>query len=143
ALRGPRLRGETFDAVVQFVAYEPDHVRADVETFARLTHHYVLISTAAAYKTFGRFRPLTEDVELDNQFWRYASRKAECEATLREAAPAAGMAFTIVRPAHTYGPSKIPGYWGNSAHPWTLVDRMRRGADIVIPGDGTALWTIT
>ncbi|GMA37314.1 hypothetical protein GCM10025876_35180 [Demequina litorisediminis] len=48
-----------------------------------------------------------------------------------------------MRPAHTYGPSKIPAYTGNSAHPWTIVDRMRRGADIVIPGDGTGLWTLT
>lgn len=143
ALRGPRLRGERFDAVVQFVAFEPSHVRADVETFAKLTDQYILIATSAAYKTFDHFHPLTETTELENLFWEYAQLKIECEKSLREAADAVGLPWTIVRPAHTYGPSRIPAYTGNSAHPWTIVDRMRRGASIVIPGDGTSLWTVT
>src|SRR5690606_33268096 len=134
-LQGPRLRGETYDAVVQFVAFEPEHALADVETFSRLTDHYILIPTAAAYKTYGHFHPLTEDTPLENRFWRYAQLKAQCEHAVRDAAPAAGLGYSIVRPAHTYGSSKIPAFTGNSAHPWTLVDRMRRGADIVIPGD--------
>lgn len=143
ALRGPRLRGERFDAVIQFVAYGPDHVRADVETFRRLADRYVLIATSAAYRKQDRLRPLTEDVPLENPYWEYARLKAAAEEALRESAPAAGLEYTIVRPAHTYGASKIPGFTGVSRHPWTLVDRMRRGADIVLPGDGTSLWTIT
>ena len=143
ALRGPRLRGERFEAVVQFVAYKPEHVLADVETFRRLTDRYVLIATSAAYRKQDRLRPLTEDVPLENAYWQYARDKAACEDALRDAAPAAGLGFTIVRPAHTYGASKIPGFTGVSRHPWTLVDRMRRGADIILPGDGTSLWTIS
>lgn len=143
ALRGPRLRGERWDAVVQFVAFTPEHVRDDVETFAPLTDRYVLIATAAAYTTFDRFHALTEDTELSNDVWDYAQKKIACEEALRTHAPTAGLDFTIVRPAHTYGDTKIPAYTGNSRHPWTVVDRMRRGADIVIPGDGTALWTVT
>jgi nucleoside-diphosphate-sugar epimerase len=143
ALRGTRLRGERWDAVVQFVAFTPDHVREDVETFAPLTDRYVLIATAAAYATFDHFHPLREDTRLSNRFWDYAQQKIACEEALTTHAPAAGLGYTIVRPAHTYGDSKIPAYTGNSGHPWTIVDRMRRGADIVIPGDGTALWTIT
>lgn len=140
ALRGPRLRGERFDAVIQFVAYTPDHVRADLETFQRLTDRYVLIATAAAYRKFDRLRPITEDVPLENPHWQYARDKIACEEVLRGDAD---VPWTIVRPANTYGRSKVPGYVGVSRHPWTLVDRMRRGADVVIPGDGTSLWTLT
>jgi nucleoside-diphosphate-sugar epimerase len=143
ALRGARLRGERWDAVVQFVAFTPEHVRDDIETFAPLTDRYVLIATAAAYTTFDRFHALTEDTPLSNAFWDYAQRKIACEQALITHAPEVGLEYTIVRPAHTYGDSKIPAYTGNSRHPWTIVDRMRRGADIIIPGDGTALWTIT
>lgn len=143
ALRGRQLRGERFDAVVQFVAFTPEHVAQDVETFARLADQYVLIATGAAYKTHEHFVALTEDTPQENLFWEYARLKQSAEQVLRERAEAAGMGWTIVRPAHTYGPSKIPAFTGNSRHPWTIVDRMRRGADIVIPGDGTALWTIT
>ncbi|WP_062465416.1 NAD-dependent epimerase/dehydratase family protein [Demequina soli] len=139
ALQGARLRGERFDAVVQFIAFRPEHVAADLETFAPLTDQYVLVATSAAYQSFDRLHPLTEDTPQVNEFWEYARLKAECEAVVR----AGAIPWTVVRPAHTYGPSKIPGYTGNSSHPWTLVDRMRRGADIVIPGDGTSLWTLT
>ncbi|MCB2413043.1 NAD-dependent epimerase/dehydratase family protein [Demequina sp. TTPB684] len=143
ALRGPRLRGERWDAVVQFIAFSPEQVHDDVETFAPVTDRYVLIATAAAYTTFDHFHPLTEDTPLSNRFWDYAQQKIACEQALVADAPAAGLGYTIVRPAHTYGDSKIPAYTGNSRHPWTIVDRMRRGADIIIPGDGTALWTVT
>lgn len=143
ALHGMRLRGERFDAVVQFIAFGPDHVAADVETFAPLTDQYVLIATSAAYKTFDRLHPLTEDTEQENPFWEYARQKMRSEQVLRERADAAGLGWTVVRPAHTYGPSKIPAFTANSRHPWTLVDRMRRGADVIVPGDGTSLWTLT
>ncbi|WP_062518083.1 NAD-dependent epimerase/dehydratase family protein [Demequina gelatinilytica] len=143
ALHGARLRRERFDAVVQFIAFTPEHVAADVETFAPLTDQYVLIATSAAYKTYDRLHVLTEDTPQENAWWEYARLKAEAEQVLRSRAADVGLGWTIVRPAHTYGPSKIPGYTGNSAHPWTLVDRMRRGARIVVPGDGTSLWTLT
>ena len=142
-LRGARLRGEKWDAVVQFVAFTPAHVADDVETFAPLAQRYMLVATAAAYASFERFVALTETTEQRNDYWQYARDKQAAEATLIEAGDRAGLPYTIVRPAHTYGDSKLPGYTGVSRHPWTLVDRMRRGADIIIPGDGTSVWTIT
>ena len=143
ALHGPRLRGERWDAVIQFVAFTPAHVSADVETFAPLTDRYVLISSASAYRSFDHFVALTEDTELRNPFWGYSRDKIACEAALIRHAVTTGLPYTIVRPSHTYGASKIPAFTGNSRHPWTIIDRMRRGKDIVIPGDGTALWTVT
>lgn len=135
--------GERFDAVVQFVGYEPGQVADDVITFAPRANHYVYVSTAAAYRSFDHFVRLTEETEQANPHWGYARNKAESERVLRTYAADADLPFTIVRPAHTYGASRIPGYVGNSRHPWTLIDRMRRGADIVIPGDGTSVWTLT
>lgn len=137
------LTGERYDAVLQSIAFTPDHVAADVETFAPLTDQYVLIATSASYRTFDRLHLTREDDPQENLFWEYARLKAEAERVLRERAEAAGLGYTIIRPAHTYGPSKIPAFTGNSRHPWTVVDRMRRGADIVVPGDGTGLWTLT
>ncbi|WP_062377530.1 NAD-dependent epimerase/dehydratase family protein [Demequina pelophila] len=143
ALHGMRLRRERFDAVVQSVAFRPEHVADDVATFAPLTDQYALIATSAAYATYPHYHPLTEDTPQENPYWEYARLKADCERVLRDAAGPAGLGWTVVRPAHTYGDSKIPSYIGNSRAPWTLVDRMRRGADIIVPGDGTSLWTLT
>ena len=135
--------GGRFDAVVQFIAFDAQHVADDVETFAERTDQYVLVATSAAYQKHERLRPLTEDVPHANPHWQYARDKIACERTLRAAAAEHALGFTIVRPAHTYGPSKIPAFTGNSRHPWTIVDRMRAGRDIVVPGDGTSLWTVT
>jgi nucleoside-diphosphate-sugar epimerase len=135
--------GERFDAVIQFVAFEPWQIPDDVVTFAPRTQQYLFISTAAAYPPSDRFAALNETREQGNPFWSYAAKKAECERELHHYAEAAGLPFTIIRPAHTYGVSRIPGYVGNSEHPWTLPSRMRRGADIIVPGDGTTVWTLT
>ncbi|WP_084040180.1 NAD-dependent epimerase/dehydratase family protein [Demequina sp. NBRC 110053] len=143
ALQGMRLRGERFDAVVQFVAFDAEHVAQDVETFAPLTDRYVLIATSASYRTMDRLIPTTEDTPQENLHWEYARLKQAAEAALHEEAERVGLPYVIVRPAHTYGPSKIPAFTANSRMPWTLVDRMRRGADLVVPGDGTSLWTLT
>jgi nucleoside-diphosphate-sugar epimerase len=140
ALHGARLRRERWDAVVQFIAFTPGHVAADLETFAPLADRYVLVATSAAYRKFERLHPLTEDTEQENAYWQYARDKIACEEVLRSAGGT--IPWTIVRPAHTYGRSRIPAFTGNSRHPWTIVDRMRRGADIVLPGDGASLWTI-
>jgi nucleoside-diphosphate-sugar epimerase len=51
--------------------------------------------------------------------------------------------MTIVRPSLTYGPSQIPVLVGSWTKPFTIVDRIRRGAKILVPGDGTAIWTLT
>lgn len=139
-LRGRQLRQERFDAVVQFVAFTPEHVAQDIETFARLTDQYVLIATGASYRTREQYQLLTENTPQENLHWEYARRKQAAEQVLRKSSD---LPWTIVRPAHTYGASKIPAFTGNSKHPWSIVDRMRRGADIIIPGDGTALWTVT
>ena len=69
---------------------------------------------------------LTEETEQANPHWEYARKKAESERVLAAYAADADLPFTIVRPSHTYGATRIPGYVGNSRHPWTLVDRMRR-----------------
>jgi nucleoside-diphosphate-sugar epimerase len=54
-----------------------------------------------------------------------------------------GFPVTIVRPSLTYGLSQIPLVLGSWLHPWTMIDRMRRGLPVIVPGDGTSLWTVT
>ena len=54
-----------------------------------------------------------------------------------------GFPAVIVRPSLTYGDTLIPlviNSWGKS---YTVIDRMKRGKKIIVPGDGTSLWTIT
>jgi nucleoside-diphosphate-sugar epimerase len=43
-----------------------------------------------------------------------------------------------VRPSHTYDHANLPFEGG-----WTVVERLRRGREVVVHGDGTSLWTLT
>jgi nucleoside-diphosphate-sugar epimerase len=134
--------GHTFDAVVQWVGFTPDHIDRDIEVFAD-AGQYVFISSATVYRKPPPRYLITEDTPLGNPHWSYADNKIQCEDRLRAAHAERGFRMTIVRPSHTYGLTQIPVCVGSWTRPYTIVERMRRGAPIVIPGDGTSLWTLT
>lgn len=136
-LRGVLGDGE-WDAVVDWLAFHPDHVREDLETFSSRTGQLVLISSASAYQTPPRRWPIMESTPLRNPYWEYSRNKIACEDVLVQAYRESGFPATIVRPSHTYDRTKPPFTEG-----WTIVERMRRGAEIVVHGDGSSLWTLT
>jgi nucleoside-diphosphate-sugar epimerase len=132
------LGDREFDVVVNFVAYTPDHVLSDVDTFGGRVGQYVFISSASAYQKPPRRVPVTESTPLHNPFWQYSRDKIACEETLLKAYRDTGFPVTVVRPSHTYDRASIPLHGG-----WTLIDRMRRGLEVIVHGDGTSLWTLT
>jgi nucleoside-diphosphate-sugar epimerase len=132
------LHGHVFDAVVDWVAFTPEHIAIDLELLRGRTRQYVFIGSASAYQTPPRSLPITESTPLDNPFWAYSRAKIACEERLLCAYRDEGFPVTIVRPSHTYDCTLLPPHGG-----WTVVDRMRRGAPVVVHGDGTSLWTLT
>lgn len=132
------LGGLEFDAVVDWVAFTPDHVHTDISLFRGRTGQYVFISSASAYQTPPARLPIVESTPLHNPFWQYSRDKIACEEALVEAYTTAGFPATIVRPSHTYDRTLVPLDGG-----WTALGRMRQGKPIVVHGDGTSLWTLT
>ncbi len=134
-----RALGElTFDAVVDWVAFTPHHVEADLELFRGRTRQYVFISSASAYQTPPARLPVTESTVLANPVWQYSRDKIACEERLVRAYREEGFPITIVRPSHTYDATLLPPQGG-----WTVIDRMRRGRPVVVHGDGSSLWVLT
>jgi nucleoside-diphosphate-sugar epimerase len=132
------LGDHEFDAVADFVAFTPEHVQADIDLFRGRTRQFVFISTASAYqKPVGRL-PIVESTPLRNPVWPYSQDKIAGEELLVRAYREDGFPATIVRPSHTYDRTSLP-FHGR----WTVVDRMRRGKEVVVHGDGTSLWTLT
>jgi nucleoside-diphosphate-sugar epimerase len=127
-----------FDAVVDWVAFTPEHVRSDIELFRGRTGQYVFISSASAYQTPPSRVPVTESTPLRNPYWQYSRDKIACESLLTEAYREENFPATIVRPSHTYDQTSIP-FDGK----WTALARMRAGKEVVVHGDGTSLWTLT
>jgi nucleoside-diphosphate-sugar epimerase len=132
------LGGREFDAVVDWVAFTPDQVQADIDLFRGRAGQYVFISSASAYQTPPARLPVLESTPLRNPFWRYSRDKAACEDLLVSAYRNEEFPATIVRPSHTYDKTLIPLDGG-----WTALGRMRQGRPVVVHGDGTSLWTLT
>ncbi len=132
------LGGRDFDAVVDWVAYTPGHVQADIATFRGRAGQYVFISSASAYQTPPSRVPVVESTPLRNPYLQYSRDKIACEELLRAAYRDEGFPATIVRPSHTYDKTNVPLHGG-----WTALARMRQGKPVVVHGDGTSLWTLT
>src|SRR5579863_5424595 len=67
--------GLDFDCVVDFVAFTPEHVQADIDLLEGRTGQYVFISTASAYQKPPSRLPITESTPLRNPYWQYSRDK--------------------------------------------------------------------
>jgi nucleoside-diphosphate-sugar epimerase len=132
------LGDREFDVVVNWVAFTPDHVEADLNRFRGRVGQYVFISSASAYQAPPARMPVIESTPLRNPYWQYSRDKIACEDQLVAAYREEGFPATIVRPSHTYDKTAVPFHGG-----WTVMDRMRQGKPVVVQGDGTSLWTLT
>ncbi len=128
----------TFDVVVNWICYTPEHILNDLEIFKGKTGQYIFISSASAYQKPPQRLPITEETPLDNPFWQYSRDKIACERLLMEEFRKNKFPATIVRPSHTYDQTLVPSDWG-----YTVLDRIKKGKKIIIHGDGTSLWTLT
>jgi len=128
----------SFDVVVDWVAYTPEHVETDIALFRERTGQYIFISTASAYHKPVHSLPITESTPLHNPFWQYSRDKITCEERLLRAYREESFPVTIVRPSHTYDRTRLP-FRGR----WTVIERMRKGLPVVVHGDGTSLWVLT
>jgi nucleoside-diphosphate-sugar epimerase len=132
------LGDQTFDVVVNWIAFTPEHIETDLALFAGRTRQYVFISSASAYQTPPVRLPVTESTPLHNPVWAYSRAKIACEERLMQAYRQDGFPMTIVRPSHTYDQTLLPLHGQ-----YTVVHRMRQGKKVIVHGDGSSLWTLT
>jgi nucleoside-diphosphate-sugar epimerase len=137
------LAGQDWDVVVDFIAFSPAQVQQRIELFRGRVGQYIFISSASAYQKPVTHYLLTESTPLANPYWAYSRNKIACEELLLQALRDEQFPATIVRPSFTYGETTIPLALNSGSMPYTVVDRMRRGAPVIVPGDGTSLWQLT
>jgi nucleoside-diphosphate-sugar epimerase len=137
------LKDERFDVVVNWIAFTPEQIERDVRLFRGRTRQYVFISSASAYQKPAAHYLVTESTPLANPFWQYSRDKIACEERLMQAYREDGFPITIVRPSLTYGDTQVTLAVNSWAKSYTVVDRMRRGKKVIVPGDGSSLWVIT
>lgn len=125
-----------FDVICQFRAFVPEHVQRDIDLFSGKVKQYVFISSASAYIKPPIHMVITENVPLQNKYASYSQNKADCEALLQSQS---SLPYTIIRPSHTLR-SSLPTALGEHA---VAAYRLLNNKPLIVPGDGTSLWTLT
>ena len=134
---------EHYDVVAQFIGYAAEDVKRDIRLFQNKTRQYIFISSASAYqKPLTDYR-ITESTPLVNPYWQYSRNKIEAEEVLMSAYRTSGFPVTIVRPSHTYNGTKPPVAVHGDKGNWQILKRILDGKPVIIPGDGSSLWTLT
>ena len=135
------LANHDWDVVVNWIAFTPEDIERDIALFRGKTKQYIFISSASCYQTPLSYPIITESTPLYNNLWDYSNEKIKCEDRLMSAYREDGFPITIVRPSLTYDtviPIAIGGFME-----YTTADRILKGKEIIIHGDGTSLWTVT
>ena len=135
------LSSHRFDCVVDWIAYTPEHITADVELFRDRTSQFIFISSASVYHKPPNHYIITESTPAHNPYWEYSQQKIACEMILRREYSTERFPMTIVRPSHTYGDGWFPTTFGS--RDFTVPQRMLDGKPVVVHGDGQSLWTLT
>ncbi len=132
-----------FDAVADFIAFEPPQLERDYRLFKGKTDQFIFISSASAYqKPLADYR-INEGTPLANPYLEYSRNKIACEDYLMKLYREEGFPVTIIRPSHTYDERSVPmGAHGKNGS-YAIVKRMLEGKPVLIHGDGTSLWTLT
>jgi nucleoside-diphosphate-sugar epimerase len=136
--------GNTYwDVVVDFISFTPNDLKQRLEIFRDRVGQFIFISTASAYQKPIIDYLVTESTPLANPFWPYSRDKIDCELYLNRELRENGFPATIIRPSYTYSETVIPVSFNSWERPYTVIDRMRKGLPVIIPGDGTSLWQLT
>lgn len=127
---------QSFDVVVDMVAFHPDDSASAIRAFAGRTKQFIHCSTVCVYSGTTEQIP-TSETEPYHSIGSYGQNKIKCEQLLLER-HGDDFPVTIMRPSHSYGEG---GDLTRSFGPATgFIGRLRRGEPMIVQGDGTSLW---
>lgn len=137
--RAVATAGETWDLVVDCICYDVPEMQQDVALFRDRARHLAFVSTDFVYDPARRTFPQPEDTEHyvtgSEGSQDYGRRKRLCELELA-AADTGGMAWTVLRPCHIYGPTSELGCLPLHGRDRDLITRLRAGEAIRLVGGG-------
>jgi nucleoside-diphosphate-sugar epimerase len=127
-----------FDAVIDMVAFDPEHARSLLRAFTGRARQIVVCSTVCVYGGPLTRLPAADD-EPHRPVTRYGEAKSRIERTLLEAGDGAPHA-TVLRPSFTTG----EGHAALGAYIFdeSTAERVAKGAPLVVHDGGVAAWAI-
>jgi nucleoside-diphosphate-sugar epimerase len=132
-----KMTGVGCDAVIDMITFDPRTAEHGVAVFEGKTSHYLFCSTVCVYGG-----PLSripaDEYEPHTPVSAYGENKSKAEEVFNDAFQRSAFPVTAFRPSHCYGPGQpLLDIWGYNP---ALVNRMREGRPIIVPGDGYGLW---
>ena len=140
-----KLRNRHFGAVLDVLCYKKEDIDYSITLFRTHCDQYLFFSSAEVYnkKKYENVK-YNEDVDLINPLWSYSINKAECEEELIKLAKKYNIIYTIVRPAITYGNTRIPyGVMPAYGYHGTIIKRLLYNKPIILWDEGKHIATIT
>ncbi len=131
--------GQPWDLVVDCIGFVAEDAQQDIEVFRDKAHHLVFISTDFVFNPAHRKFPQSEtsDFYLPDG---YGGNKRRCELELIKATEADGridgMAWTILRPCHIYGPGSQLGCLPLHGRDPQLIATLQAGQALKLVGGG-------
>lgn len=139
-----KLKGRFFDAIIDVLCYTEKDIDYSVSLFKDKCKQYIFFSSCAVYNKGKGDYECTEDSELVNPVWPYSIKKVECEHKLMQLASEYKFNYTIIRPAVTYGNTRIPyGILPPYGFHGTLIQRILNRKPIILWDEGRSISTIT
>jgi nucleoside-diphosphate-sugar epimerase len=129
--------GRPFDAVVDCICYTPEDARSDLRAFGGRVGHFVMISTDFVYGPHRRL-PMDEDTPTQAMS-QYGRNKVACEELFFSACMEERFPVTVLRPPHIMGAGGQLGSGSLQGRDPMLLDRLERGAPVVLLDGGTLL----
>ncbi len=134
-----KVRGKSFDCVIDMICYHPQDAQALVDAFAGRVRQLIFCSTVNTYSAPAPTYPVTEQTPIGaDPAFAYAHDKALCEKLLERAAGEGAFELTIVRPGATLNDASTPiALLGDGRG---LMHRLAAGKPVIVMGDGSSLW---
>lgn len=125
-----QLLDSHYDAVIDFLCYHEDELIRSFTFFSIYTSQYFFISSCAVYDS--RVGHCDENSPKVLPMWWYSVEKWSAEQKLVEISSKTNCNYTIIRPAVTYGDTRIPyGIYPQYGYHWTLCARILAGKPII------------
>jgi nucleoside-diphosphate-sugar epimerase len=125
------------DAVIDMITFGKATADANLKVFRGKVAHYLFCSTVCVYGGPLSALPATEE-ESRTPVSDYGRGKVDAEIVFEQAYANQGFPVTTFRPSHCYGPGQpLLDIWGYNP---CLVNRIREGRPIIVPGDGYGQW---
>lgn len=130
-----------FDVVVDQTCYNVGQAKILLDALGSNMGQLVFTSTACVYTRPFSSLPVTEACETNPpEEFEYGYSKYQTELYLLDRMSKGGPNITIIRPSHTFGESRMIGFFYND---FSLVHRLRNRKPIICPGNGQSVWTLT